>query len=169
MPAPELPVVEFVVPGTPRAWQRTGFNRHGGHFYTKKRTRSVETAVGWNANIAMAGRQPHDGPVGIWFRAYFAAPASWNQWLLTESQQTPIVHTVKPDADNIIKAIKDGCNGIVYTDDARVCIFDTKDGLPSGKFYGFPERTEVRFTFYTKIKTKADFESYVLAFQRARM
>lgn len=32
-----------------------------------------------------------------------------------------MLHTVKPDRDNLAKAVQDALNGIVYRDDAQIC------------------------------------------------
>ena len=43
-----------------------------------------------------------------------------------------------PDVDNLIKAVMDGCNKILWSDDAKVVRIDAR------KQYGFPARTEVQ-------------------------
>lgn len=52
-----------------------------------------------------------------------------------------IVPTVKPDSDNAEKAIKDGCNGVVYRDDVQV-VKDSKE-----KVYGPVPGVTVVVTF----------------------
>ena len=51
-----------------------------------------------------------------------------------------LYHTKKPDADNLLKAIKDGMNDIIYHDDGQVCELEVR------KYYvdGFEPRTEVQ-------------------------
>ncbi|WP_268602553.1 RusA family crossover junction endodeoxyribonuclease, partial [Escherichia coli] len=49
--------------------------------------------------------------------------------------------TVKPDSDNVEKAIKDGCNGVVYRDDVQV----VDDGKT--KVYGAELGVTVEVTF----------------------
>ena len=46
-------------------------------------------------------------------------------------------HFKKPDLDNLVKAFKDGANGVLYKDDS--CVFD----LTAKKIYSFSPRVEV--------------------------
>lgn len=47
-------------------------------------------------------------------------PASWSAKRRELAAAGAICATKKPDADNVLKGIKDGCNGIVWRDDAQV-------------------------------------------------
>jgi len=50
-------------------------------------------------------------------------PASWSKKRRALAIAGEIWATKKPDADNVLKGLKDGCNGIVWKDDAQViCI-----------------------------------------------
>ena len=41
----------------------------------------------------------------------YEIPKAWPKWKLTAAQDGLIVPTVKPDADNVAKAVKDALNG----------------------------------------------------------
>jgi Holliday junction resolvase RusA-like endonuclease len=48
-----------------------------------------------------------------------------------------VMHTKKPDCDNLAKSILDALNGIAYDDDSQIC------SLTVHKFYGDTPRVEV--------------------------
>jgi crossover junction endodeoxyribonuclease RusA len=54
----------------------------------------------------------------------------------------------KPDLDKLLRALKDGMTGVIYTDDARVC------RVVAEKVYGAPARAEVEVRLL-------DFERYI--------
>ena len=60
------------------------------------------------------------GPVNLQMRVDFAIPASWSQKKQRAAEAGLILPTVKPDADNILKALCDAINGVVWVDDVQV-------------------------------------------------
>lgn len=48
--------------------------------------------------------------------------------------------TVKPDGDKLVRAVFDGCTGILFGDDAQIVDHRAR------KFYGVPERVEITIT-----------------------
>ncbi|UFW91009.1 RusA family crossover junction endodeoxyribonuclease [Bradyrhizobium barranii] len=130
--------VTFVVPGKPQGKARARSSRKlaaatGGKrtHYTPAKTVSYERAVGTMARLAMRSRPPIDGCVSLCVRAVFEIPATWSQAKKDRALVGEIRPGVKPDLSNIIKAIEDGMNGIVLTDDARIVDLDG-----SKKVYG---------------------------------
>ncbi len=65
-------------------------------------------------------------------RAYFSIPASWSLKKQRGAAMGEIQHTKRPDLDNVVKAIKDGCNGVAWKDDSQVV------SLSARKIYGPP-------------------------------
>jgi Holliday junction resolvase RusA-like endonuclease len=113
-------LVAFDVPGEPHGKARPRFVRSTGHAYTPTATRLYEASIGYMARRAMAGLSWFLGPVALAVDAIFSVPASWSN---TKKQQalTGIVRpTGKPDADNIVKAVGDALNEIVWRDDSQV-------------------------------------------------
>lgn len=90
-----------------------------GH-YTPEQTRSYESLIRVYAMQAMGRKQPFDSPVALDMVAIFAVPPSWPAWKRQLALQGEIAPTVKPDMDNIKKAVKDALNGIVWLDDCYV-------------------------------------------------
>lgn len=108
----------IVIQGPPHGKGRPRFG--AGRVYTPIETRNYETGIALIAKSEMRGRAMFDGPLHMDLRAVFAIPKSWSDKKRTQAILGEIRPTVKPDADNILKAIKDGLNGIAYRDDAQI-------------------------------------------------
>lgn len=113
--------VAFSVPGQPVAKGRPKFARQGGFVrtYTPEPTARYENLVKLAATQAMAGLPPIEGPVELWLDINLQIPASWSKKRQQEAAAGLVAATKKPDADNVLKAVKDGMNGIVWVDDAQ--------------------------------------------------
>ncbi|PRH46373.1 RusA family crossover junction endodeoxyribonuclease [Burkholderia multivorans] len=114
--------VEFVVPGAPIAKGRPKFARRGAHVttYTPETTERYENLVKMAARAAMRSTAPYAGPIRLIVHIGLPIPASWSMKRQGEAAAGAIGATKKPDADNVVKALKDGMNGVVYVDDGQV-------------------------------------------------
>ncbi|KUZ78284.1 RusA family crossover junction endodeoxyribonuclease [Burkholderia ubonensis] len=114
--------IEFVVPGKPVAKGRPRFSRQGGHVrtHTPEKTERYENLVKMAARAAMRDAQPYEGPVRLIVNIGLPIPTSWSQKRQNAAAAGEIGATKKPDADNVVKALKDGMNGVVYADDGQV-------------------------------------------------
>jgi Holliday junction resolvase RusA-like endonuclease len=112
--------VSFIVHGKPIGKGRPRFTR-SGHTYTPQATKDYERKVSVAAFTAMveANVTTTDRPVVARIEAYFPIPVSWSKKRQIEAQLGATFPS-KPDIDNVVKAALDGCNGIVYDDDAQV-------------------------------------------------
>lgn len=131
--------LRFEVPGNPRGKGRPRFSRGaaGGKSFvrthTDAKTAAYENLVALAAAEAAkaAGISRLDGPVAVAIQLYFERP---KRLLKKSSPEGLIVHTSKPDADNVAKAILDGLSALV--DDATVWslvvskYYTTKPGAP---------------------------------------
>ena len=110
--------VEFVVEGVPVAKARPRVVR--GRAYTPEATKGYEERVTAGALQAMSGlvmasrREPVKAGVSI----SVPMSASWSGRRKRREQHT--AHTQRPDVDNLVKVILDGCKGVVFTDDTQV-------------------------------------------------
>ncbi len=77
-----------------------------------------------------------DKPLLMKCRFCFEVPKSWSQ----VKKARAYYHTSKPDLDNLVKALKDALNGVIYLDDSQICYLDAK------KHYG--ERSCVKCEVY---------------------
>lgn len=112
-----MPLV-FLFSLDPLAKLRPRFSR--GHVFTPVKTKRYEQHVAMVAKIQMEGAEMLDGPIHARIRFVFKRKKSVKR----------VHHTIKPDLDNLIKAILDGLNGIAFKDDAQVC------SLSATKVYG---------------------------------
>lgn len=118
-----VPVI-FTVPGEPVAKARARATMVAGRarMYTPAKTERFEARVALFAQQAMAGKPPIEGAVALTVVALFPVSASWPKKRQAAALEGRELHTKKPDLDNVIKAVKDGMNGIVWRDDAQVAI-----------------------------------------------
>jgi Holliday junction resolvase RusA-like endonuclease len=130
-------MIEFTIPGDPVGKGRARSTRSGVH-YTPEKTREYEEMVGYLAKQAMIGKKPLTGACYARVMVYCSVPASASkaeQQRMLSGKKFPCK---KPDIDNIIKAIFDACNGIVYHDDSQIV------HLYVEKWYGVDAQTNVR-------------------------
>ena len=111
--------IEFFVPEI-RGKGRPRLTKNGVAF-TDAKTRSYENLVKLLAMQAMekAGAQMTDKPVKAIINAYFEIPKSY-----TKKKVQAIINgeikPAKPDLDNILKSLLDGCNKIIFKDDVQI-------------------------------------------------
>lgn len=84
-----------------------------------EKTVIFENLVKMAAREAMGDRPPFAGPVLLVLEISLAIPASWSRKRQAMAESGQICATKKPDADNVLKAVKDGMNGIVWVDDCQ--------------------------------------------------
>ena len=111
---------EFKVMGAPKAKGRPRFSKFG-HAYTPAETKDYEVKVKQSAWIAMQSDkiQKADRRVSVIVTFFFDVPKSYSKAKRLE-REAGIRIPAKPDIDNLSKSILDGCNDIVYLDDASV-------------------------------------------------
>lgn len=102
--------------GRPRAF-RAGA---GVRMFTPGKTRAYEELVATEARKAMAGRPPIIGPCQLELTLVCSVPASWSKAKRAAALAGEIVPTKKPDIDNVVKALCDAFNAIVWLDDVQV-------------------------------------------------
>ena len=119
--------ISFVIPGAPVPKGRPRSSRQhdadGGEFvrtYTPKRTRNYEREVRLFARAAFGTTPPLTEAVHIDLVAYLPIAKSWPKGKQRAARSGTLYPIKKPDLDNIEKAVTDGCNGIVYEDDAQI-------------------------------------------------
>lgn len=115
-------MIRFVVPGLPQGKGRPRAVRIAGkaRMATPKATVAYEGLIAHSAMHAMAGQAPISGPVAVRMVAIFPVPPSWSKTKRAQALAGVVRPTGKPDVDNVLKAIGDGCNGVVWVDDSAV-------------------------------------------------
>lgn len=109
-------MIDLVVYGKPigKARPRFGRNKHSGKVvtFTPKATKDYEQEIATTAQCAMFGKMLMEGPLKVTITAFFLHKTKQG-W-----------HTSRPDIDNVVKAVLDGLNGVVFKDDAAVAHVD---------------------------------------------
>lgn len=115
-------VIRFTVPGAPQGKGRPRVGTIGGHarMFTPQKTVAYEGFIALQAQIAMAGHDLVDGPVEVRMFIACPVPASWSQKKQRAALDGQHFPTTKPDTDNVVKAVFDACNGVVWRDDVQV-------------------------------------------------
>jgi Holliday junction resolvase RusA-like endonuclease len=118
-------MIEFCVPGKPRGKGRPRFSRNG-HAYTPAETAAYENLIALACSEAKGDNPALTGPVAVYIRAYKEPPKSASKRKREAMLVGDIRPTNKPDLDNIIKAVLDGCNGVAYLDDKQIVELSTE-------------------------------------------
>lgn len=115
-------IIHFMVPGEVRGKGRPRATNRGAHIklYTDEKTASYENRVALAGREVMGERPLIAGAVRMQVLAVIAIPRSWSKKRQAEALQGRVRPTGKPDADNVLKALCDGLNGVVWQDDAQV-------------------------------------------------
>lgn len=117
-------MIQFVIDGDPFGKQRPlagkAFKTGVTVLRTPKETRAYEKHVSIVSKLAMRGKPPMNGAVRISLLMYFTPSASWSERKKAAALANEFRPTFAPDASNVLKAIEDGMNGVVYDDDAQI-------------------------------------------------
>lgn len=115
----------FTIPGKPYGKKRPRFG--GGRAYNPKENREYERLVAFSfKSAAIKARIPvfpppfGRKPIGIQVTAYYPIPKSTRKRDAEKMLSGELTPTVKPDLDNVLKAVLDGLNGIAYQDDKQI-------------------------------------------------
>lgn len=129
----------FVVAGIPKAKGRPKFSRVGNYVktYTPKDTIVYENLVRLEYERQCEEIYFDDLPIRATIRAYFPIPKGVSKRKHLEMENGLILHTKKPDCDNLAKSILDALNGIAFCDDSQIC------GLTVHKLYSSEPRVDV--------------------------
>lgn len=121
-------MIQFTVPGQPVAKGRPKFTVQGGFakVYTPKKTADYEALIAGIAKRAMGELSPSARPIEIMLELRMEIPASWTKAKRLAAALGTVRATKKPDADNVLKGIKDACNGIVWVDDSQVVVLTVR-------------------------------------------
>lgn len=114
--------LQFTVPGQPVGKGRAMAARRGKFItmYTPSKTANYESLVAHAAHVAMSGRSLMTGPVAMDIEINLQIPESWSKKKKQQAAEGFVAATKKPDCSNILKAIEDGMNGVVYKDDVQI-------------------------------------------------
>ena len=138
----------FSIPGQPVGKGRPRFSKAGRfvRVRTPERTKNFEKRV---ATFSTAPKIPAGIPIRTEFRFVFKRPKRLKR---QKDADGLILHTKKPDGDNVEKAVNDGLCGVLFDDDSQI-----QQGCWS-KWYGEKTatdgRVDVRVYVYEPTGTK---------------
>lgn len=117
-----MKTINFTVPGVPVAKGRARSFIRAGHVahYTPEQTARYENLVKLAARQAMGTWEPMQGAVELVLLLHMPVPASWSQKRRTAALSGQVRPTTKPDCSNVLKAVEDAMNGVVFVDDKQI-------------------------------------------------
>lgn len=116
-------MIEFVVPGKPVALPRPFATRRGGRGRGPVRmieAKDDHAIHGYKQHVALYGRRAKPGgPLyeKLRIELVFVLPA-----IGKPAERPRSWAAVRPDLDNLVKAVLDALNGVLYVDDAQIVI-----------------------------------------------
>ncbi len=121
-----MDTMKVIVPAVPVAQPRAKASSFGGHtrMYTPNKTSTGKDhpIAAFKATVRMAYRQacslaPHAGPVAVSIVFVLPRPSR-----LSRKKDPPgrLPHVIKPDRDNLDKAVLDALKGHLFIDDCQV-------------------------------------------------
>jgi len=88
--------------------------------HTPQKTVNYEATVKLAASEAMQDHPPFEGPLRMTVCLAMQIPQSYSRKKREQALSRTIFPTKKPDVSNVLKAIEDACNGVVYRDDVQI-------------------------------------------------
>lgn len=112
--------IDFEIPGPPVAKGRPRFRAAGGkvHTYTPEKTAEYENLVKLSYMDQVGAKLT--GQIAAILYVYFPIPKAESKKRHKLMADGEIMHTKRPDADNIAKTVLDALNGIAFDDDSQV-------------------------------------------------
>ena len=115
-------IIEFYIYGVPVPEGRARFTKTG-RAYTPAKTRAWKQLVhkaALEAFIESGMFGPLSGALRMSLDFTLPIPPSWTKRKQAEASGQFIRPIGKPDCDNLAKAVMDGCNEVLYFDDAQI-------------------------------------------------
>lgn len=134
--------MRFTVMGKPQGKARPRFNTYTGRTYTPSKTGAYEKLIA--LCFKQAGGKKLTGAIEIKIECFYQIAKSYTKATKALMEKGEIQATIKPDLDNVAKAVMDGLNGIAFDDDKQVV------SLKVSKRYDREARIEVEVRTWKK-------------------
>ena len=102
----------------PKPKLRARFNRKTGIAYNPDKNEDYESLIRWHCK--QATKHFFEGGICLICNFYFKPPASTPKKKLESYYNATEPYTKKPDLDNLVKAVKDSLNGVLWKDDSQI-------------------------------------------------
>ena len=111
-------IIHIKIPGQPRGKGTGKISTRGKYpvLIKNPKTRAYEALIAQEAMLVMVDQEMLQGALKATVRAIFEPPKWWSK----KKRLNPPMHTVKPDVDNLQKAVFDGCENIVFKRDQAI-------------------------------------------------
>lgn len=129
---------QITILGNPIAKKRPRFVRRGKFVGTYNCQDTEEGKFKWDLLAQVGDMEPVEGAVSLTCRFFMPIPASMSNKKRALYVGGVYDHIKKPDLDNLVKFVKDCCNGILWRDDSQVV------SLTASKAYHSTPATEIR-------------------------
>lgn len=130
--------IRIVVLGKPVGWKRVSFDGRSRRRFVDPESENYRAIIREAARPHIADRPLWEGKIRLSVIAYWSIPTGWPQWRLDEHRRDPEPCVAGADMDNILKAIKDALQGVVFRDDRQIVAYGA-----CGKFYADRPRAEI--------------------------
>lgn len=129
--------MKHVIIGKPQAQERPRFAYVQGkaRVYDPQKSRDAKQKI--RDHFAGKGIIPSEKPLRVIIDIYVPIPKSYTKKQREAIASGILKPTKKPDVSNYVKLIEDGCNGILYRDDAQII------DLRAKKHYSDTPRIEI--------------------------
>lgn len=139
-------MIDFVIPGEPKGKERPRARmvkmpdgKYVARVYTPHGTEDYEKKIRTAYMLQCGKAKVEQGvPCAVHIRLGYKIPKSKTKREKEQMQAGKLLPLVKPDVDNVAKAILDALNGVAYEDDAQVVMLTI-----SKTYMEFPETTVI--------------------------
>lgn len=139
-----MPIINVTIPGVPVSKKRPRFVRRGKFVGTYNCQDTEEGKFKWELLKEILPYRIGEGPLAaqgvpvvLIADFYMPIPSMSNK----KRAVLDLRHIKKPDADNLLKFLKDCGNGVLWADDSQVC------EVTARKIYSDKPRTEITVTY----------------------
>lgn len=112
-------IISLTIPGIPIAKKRPRFFRRGKFVGTYNAQETEEGRFMFELH-RLFNETPLEGPLKLKLVFAMPIPKSLSKAKIKEILAGTLRHTKKPDLDNLVKFVKDCCNGVIWKDDSQV-------------------------------------------------
>ncbi len=131
-------MIKFEISGQPQGKARPRVTRYGT--YTPSKTKAYQDLVRYSFSSQVDIDKPSDNPLIADIECFYKIPKNTSKKRRESMLSGDIKPVVKPDLDNVAKAILDALNGLAYKDDNQVI------RLNISKHYGDMPKVIVRLS-----------------------
>lgn len=126
--------LKLVIYGKPIPQGRPRFSRTG-HAYDPQKSREYKDNVRlWvTQQIKGKGIQLYECALCVDLTFYVPIPTSWSKKRRMEADAGIIRPTVRPDIDNLVKAVTDSCNNLLWKDDCFITDLHARKRYTAGQ------------------------------------